>query len=275
MDRPFRIVTHRNWLVEHFASYGAVQDFGFDIDPDTSEDTIWWAPGAWVACVYQSGIRLPLTLCGHRWMETLGWEHKQRTIVVRKIEDIENQPQAPEDERWHVKLPEAKLDSFPATVFSRRHLADTLKQFHVPAGTLMQLSQVVNFTRECRFWIGWGEIRAYSWYLIDGSTPDCEDFPADMAVPDEMFAAVDRVLADTECPPGFTLDMGLTDDGRVLVVEANAAWSSSPYNGEAGGIVDSILASHDFASEHMRWRWRPNPVYGTVQPMKWAKPITS
>jgi hypothetical protein len=31
MDRPFRVVTHRSWMAKHFASYGAVQDFRFDI----------------------------------------------------------------------------------------------------------------------------------------------------------------------------------------------------------------------------------------------------
>lgn len=275
LDKPFRVVTHRNWLAQHFAQFGAVQDFGFDIDPGTAEDTYWWAPGAWVACAWQSGIRLPLTLCGHRWMETLPIEYRQRIIVVRKLEDIEDQLQAPDDEMWHVKLPEAKLNSFPATMFHRRHLATSLKQFHVPAGTLLQLSQPVNFIRECRFWMCHGIVVAHSWYLVDGILWDHEDFqdgsPGLMC---KMANLAEEVAAKVDCPPGFTLDLGLTDDGRILVVEANAAWSSSPYTGEPGGIVDTIAASHDFDDEHLRWRWRPNPVFGIVQPLKWARPVT-
>lgn len=276
MDRPFRIVTHRNWLAAHFADYGAVQDFGFDIDPDTAEDTIWWAPGAWVACVYQSGIRLPLTLCGHRWMEALPWKYKQRVIAVTRVEDITDNLDADPDERVHVKLPEAKLDSFPATVFHRKHLATTLRQLHVPGGTLMQLSEVVNFTRECRFWIAHDQVTAHSWYCVDGLASDHEDFtPGTANDVDRMQEVVQALLEDPDVdrPPGFTLDLGFTDTGAILVVEANAAWSSSPYDGDPAGIVKSIVASHDFSGEFTYWRWRPNPVYGLVQPLRWAKPI--
>lgn len=53
--RPFRIVTHRNWLAEAFKPFGAVQDFGFDIDPTTAGETLWWAPGAWVASAHKTG----------------------------------------------------------------------------------------------------------------------------------------------------------------------------------------------------------------------------
>lgn len=278
LDRPFRIVTHRNWLAKHFADYGAVQDFGFDIDPDTAESTIWWAPGAWVACAYQSGIRLPLTLCGHRWMETLPWMYKQREIGVVKMEDIADHPDIDPAERVHVKLPEAKLDSFPATVFPRRHLASSLRQFHVPGGTLMQLSGVVNFVRECRFWIAHDRITAHSWYLVDGLTSDAEGFtPGTVYDVDRMTEVAMALLSDpnVDRPPGFTLDLGITDTGQILVVEANAAWSSSPYDGDPGGIVKSIVASHDSGGDYPRWHWRPNPVYGTVQPLKWAKPAMS
>lgn len=279
MTRPFRIVTHRNWLAKHFECYGAVQDFGFDIDPDTAEETIWWAPGAWVACAWQSGIRLPLTLAGHRWMETLPWEYKQRTIVVRKIEDIEDQPQAPEDEMWHVKLPEAKLDSFPARLMHRRHLATSLKQHYVPPGTLLQLSQPVEFEIECRFWIAHRKITTTALYRAADRIWDAEDFDEHVNMHyvagdgTAMRKLVLDVIANVDLPPGLTLDVGTTTDGRTLVVEANAAWSSSPYTGEAGGIVDSIVASHDFDGSHMKWRWRPNPVFGLVQPLKWAKSV--
>jgi hypothetical protein len=279
MDRPFRVVTHRNWLAQHFASYGAVQDFGFDIDPDTAEETVWWAPGAWVACAWQSGIRLPLTICGHRWMEELPMEYKQRVIVVRKLQDIEDQLQAPADEMWHVKLPEAKLDSFPAKLRYRKYLATTLKQHRVPADTLLQLSQPVDFLVEARFWIAHGKITATALYRAGERIWDAEDFDEHVKMHyvagdgTAMRKLVLDVIDNVDCPPGFTLDVGTTTDGRTLVVEANAAWSSSPYTGDPGGIVDSIVASHDFDGKHTRWRWRPNPVFGIVQPLKWAKPV--
>jgi hypothetical protein len=278
LDRPFRVVTHRNWLAEHFKEYGAVQDFGFDIDPDTAESAYWWAPGAWVACAWQSGVRLPLLLCGHRWMEDLPYEYKERDIAVRKIEDIEDAPDAGE-ELVHVKLPEAKLDSFPASVFHASHLGTSLKQFWVPKGTLLQLSEVVHFVRECRFWMCHGVVTAHSWYLVDGMLWDHPDFKGDAHYDSkdhtylDMADLAEDVAANVACPPGFTIDMGLTDDGRILVVETNASWSSSPYNGDPEGIIDSIAASHDFDNEYPQWRWRPNPVYGIVQPLKWAEVI--
>lgn len=247
-------------MAQHFADYGAVQDFGFDIDPDTAEETIWWAPGAWVACAWQSGIRLPLTLCGHRWMETLPWEYKQRQIVVRKVQEIEDRPQAPDDEQWHVKLPEAKLDSFPARLHHRKYLATTLRQYHIPEDTLLQLSQPVEFVVEARFWIAYGKITASALYRAGERCWDAEDFDEHVKM---HYTAGDgtamrklalKLIDNVETPPGFTLDIGTTVDGRVLVVEANAAWSSSPYTGEPGGIVDAIIASHDFDDKHHRWR---------------------
>lgn len=274
--RPFRIVTHRTWLAEIFTRFGAVQDFGFDIDPETAEKTIWWAPGAWVACVYQSGIKLPLTLCGHRWMEELPEIYRGRDIKMVKIQDVQNVAHGDPDEQVHVKLPEAKIDSFPAKLRLRKYLADTLAQHHVPPDTLLQISKPVTFVRECRFWIAKGEIMTYSWYLVDDVLWDHEDFQDGTAAElGRMYNFVERLLDDSQVsyPNGFVLDVGLTDDNRVLVVEANAAWSSSPYNGWPEGIVESIVASHDFSGTATRkWRWTPNPVYGTVQPIKWAQP---
>lgn len=275
-QRPFRIVTHRNWLAETFAPFGAVQDFGFDIDPETCEQTMWWAPSAWAACVWQSGIRLPLTSCGHTWMTILPWEYVRRGIHVCTTDNITDLSHTEDDYQVHVKLTEAKLESFPARLHHRKRLKDTIAQYGLPANTWLQLSEPVNFTMECRFWIANGAITTGSWYLVDGVLWDHEDFKnGPPHVFDRMILLVTQLLTDrrVKYPNGFVLDVGLTDEDQVLVVEANASWSSSPYTGRTGGIVESIAAAHDFDNQHSHWRWFPNPVYDRVQPIKWAKGV--
>jgi hypothetical protein len=74
----------------------------------------------------------------------------------------------------------------------------------------------------------------------------------------EMARLAKLVASEGDNPPGFVVDCGITTDGRVVVVEANAAWSSGPYDGDPAGIFRAIEASHDFESEYPQWAWVPN-----------------
>ncbi|ACH62221.1 hypothetical protein MYRNA_254 [Mycobacterium phage Myrna] len=271
------MVTHKNWIAEQFKPMGAVQDFGFDINPDTAWDTIWWAPGAWVASAFKAGVRLPLTSCGPRWLDHLPRYYTGRTVSTMTVrESIEWFEKlfggTSESIDFFVKLPEAKLDNFPARKHTiNRHWATTIGQYHLPDDALIQLQGLMDFTTEWRFWIAEGRIKAHSLYrahklgmeMVWGS----EGFPGgldgDLAFNDELNMCADLVEQmlddpDVTYPQGFVLDVGTIGDGAgAFVVEANAAWSSGPYDAEVRGVYETIVASHDWANESL-FHWYPH-----------------
>ncbi|WP_202906603.1 ATP-grasp domain-containing protein [Mycobacteroides abscessus] len=275
-----RIVTHKTWLADLFRPLGAVQDYGFDIDPKTALDTYWWAPGAWVASAYKAGVELPLLSCGPRWLDDLPMEYKGREVSTGWLGDwgpfferetlmCERYPEV------FVKLPEAKVDSFPARTHGTKYMRSNLAQYNLPDSTLVQIQGVMDFVTEARFFIAHGQITASSIYrhrewIWGGDNPPLPPLIGNKMRKMERFANL--VLNDPAVtyPPGFVLDIGITDAGNPKVIEANAAWSSGPYDADPRGVLEAIKASHDFSGEHAEWLWRnhANPVWAHVGALK-------
>ncbi|ORA57319.1 hypothetical protein BST24_23880 [Mycobacteroides franklinii] len=264
------MITHRNWLADVFKAFGAVQDFGFDIDPVSALDTYWWAPGAWVASAHKAGVTLPLLSCGPYWLDRLPARYLGRPVRTMPLSELSNGV-----DLAFVKLPEAKVDSCPARVYDSGRLVDTWRQFGFPDDTLVQLQGVVDFVTEARFFIAYGEILASSLYRHRDWVWGAPEPPVDPLYENKMrkmerFART--VLDDPEVtyPPGFVLDIGITSDGNPKVIEANAAWSSGPYDCEPAGVVAAIKASHDHEGQHSEWLWRnhTNPIWAHAGALK-------
>lgn len=295
-------MTHKGWLAKgfrgitrHGVPIDVFQDWGFDIDPKKALETIWWAPGAWVASAYKAGVRLPLTSCGPYWLERLPMEYRGRGVKTMTL--AESIRRMPDQAEWDVfvKLPEAKLEHFPAAVHKRnRHWEATMAQYHLPDDALIQLQDVRKFWIEYRFWIAYGEIKAHSLYQFSparwsNKEPMPEpvwwgqpEFPSAVEAHGRFNNAlnacadtVERLLADerVKYPRGFVLDVGIAGDADPVVIEANAAWSSGPYDGQVNGIYETIVASHDFNREFPEWAWDPNPaLYRKAAPLKCMTP---
>ncbi|OHU47272.1 hypothetical protein BKG82_26840 [Mycobacteroides chelonae] len=269
--RPFRVVTRKNWLADLFKPFGAVQDFGFDIDPDTAPETYWWAPGAWVASASKTGVDLPLLSCGPYWLDRLPWCYTGRDIRTAALGDLPKESTRP----LFVKLPEAKTDSCPAQIYDTPQLAETWRGFGFPDNTLVQWQSVVEFVTEARFFIADGAVAASSLYRHKDWMWGADDTPhlrSEMRTMDRFVGAVlnDQAVA---YPPGFVLDVGITQSGEARVVEANAAWSSGPYDADPAGVVAAIKASHDHRDVHRKWRWRDHAdsVWAKAVPLKTSK----
>lgn len=266
--RPFRIVTHKNWLAKSFP--GAVQDFGFDIDPSTAMETLWWAPGAWVASAQKVGVELPLMSCGPTWLDAVPYELRGRPVITMELQRLTDDEPVPS----FVKLPEAKVEACPARVYNTPLLKTTWEQYSFPADTLVQVQGVVEFVIEARFFIAHGEIVGESFYRINDLVWGEEDFAALAEAGTVLhwrrglWDLAGRVIAEVPAPPGFVLDVGLCADGRPLIIEANAAWSSGPYDCDPAGVVKAIEAAHDFNGEYPQWAWQPNPVFDKVGPLR-------
>lgn len=276
MTRPFRVVTHKRWLAEQFAPMGAVQDFGFDIDPETATETIWWAPGAWVASALAAGVELPLLSCGADWLSNLPREYRGRAVGNYLLHDI-----FPGKTRaMFAKLPEAKLDWVPARVYAAdSYLRRTLEGFGLPEDTVWQLQDPVEFFCEARFWIAHRQIVARSFYRIGDAIWGSDDFEKKVSLSYaagwafDMRHFAEEVAANVDAPPGYVLDVGVTTEEDVLVVEANAAWSSGPYDGDPAGVFAAIEASHDFEGRYPQWRYRPHAALHKAGPLKLASPV--
>jgi len=270
--RPFRIVTHRNWLAEAFKPFGAVQDFGFDIDPATALETLWWAPGAWVASARKAGVDLPLLSCGPRWLDRLDTSYTRRRVETLLLEDVPLF--LPDWVKLHdqvfVKLPEAKVDSFPAALHGTKFLADNLAQYRLPGSALVQIQEPVTIMCEERYFIANGRITANSLYKFGEQIWGSDGFDllseyaAVLHWRNLMHRFACDVVAEVAAPPGWVLDVGLNEDGDPLVIEANAAWSSSPYDADPQGVIEALTAAHDFEGQHPEWAWRHNPVFDSV-----------
>lgn len=90
-------------------------------------------------------------------------------------------------------------------------------------------SEYVNFTTEYRVFVSYGKIWGIKHYR-----GDFKKF-IDVSIVEEMIEAY------KDCPSAFTLDVGLTDDGRTLLVEVNDMWAIGSYG--LNGRIYALLCA--------------------------------
>jgi len=102
-------------------------------------------------------------------------------------------------------------------------------------GTVVLVSDVVEFAEEFRLFMLDGEVRAGCRYARWGRL---DPLPS---VPDRVRSFV-KELPET-LPSAVVVDVGLLGEraGPVAVVEANMAWFAQPYMADIGGVLDVVL----------------------------------
>ncbi len=99
--------------------------------------------------------------------------------------------------------------------------------------TPVLLSSVVNFVSE------------YRGYVIEGELVGIKHYIGDFRVFPDM-KVVDAAIAEYKSQPaGYSIDFGVTDDGRTLLIECNDGWSLGNY-----GLEDRLY------SKLIGVRWR-------------------
>lgn len=280
MERNIRIVTHRNWIADEFKDFGAAQDFGLDINPDTALDTVWWASGYWVGRAYSTGIRIPVVSCGARWLAAQPFRWTRRKVLVDVRDRVVEFVTGLSGNSAHIKLPEFKSDDFESRVVLTSNIGEELNNALIGDTTLIQASEVISLRSEARFFVANRRVSAMSWYRVLGKTFGEDDFEHSLIAPSladlisremrSMYELAADVAANADAPLGYVVDIGVLNENGVnpVVIEANAAWSSNPYDADAAGVLESIKAAHDFDGTQRRWLFDPFQTEACFSPLR-------
>lgn len=146
-----------------------------------------------------------------------------RALYYTSMWEVRNHPHFP----IFVKPVYAKR--FVAGVIKSQELMDIFLK-DIPNEEEVMVSEVVNFVSEYRGYVVKGELKGIKHYL-----GDFRIFP-DMSV-------VDATIKDfKDAPAGYSIDFGITDDGRTLLVECNDGWSLGNY-GLNPSIYTNLLSA--------------------------------
>lgn len=272
------VVTSASWLAKDLAAAGTIPvegTLGLDA-PALDETTALWCSGAWAIRLLKTGFRHPFLSAGPNWLPTVPKEFLRREVWSGRLKDMPYKGTG----RTFYKLSEHKHGAVPAGVRNGRgsFLSDVTEAFRLRtcAPDILDLqctaSEPVDFIREYRCFVAHGRVTAASFYKatlpgVHGSdveiTWDAYDSPLDPRLPETGEAAsfAQRVvdsMGDNQ-PPGYTLDVGTDHDGRLSVIEANAAWSSNIYHADPAGAIESVLASQEL--DNGRWAWKPDRLF--------------
>lgn len=270
--RPFLVVTHKPGVVNVLAPFGAQQDIGISVDPETADQTLWWMSQDWAVQVLKADIDLPqLTAPDAGWVAALDRKWLNREVGTLRKGDIPsffakhpeyltNHPQVV------VSVPGEHTDLLSPQVLNTDDLAQgKIGSFdRLPDTSLLQLDAMLACVVEVRFWIADGQVTAAAPYRIGMIGWESSLFMEMLLnVQGQELAAkatdVAKELASTaSAPPGYAVDLGVTIDGTVTVLRAWPAWAADPLHAEPVGVLSAITASHDFEHAAPQWRWSPD-----------------
>lgn len=155
-------------------------------------------------------------LCGITPPKYLGYPEQLRKYLGREMTKLKfselnnNYP-------YFIK-PADDIKLFTGGVISNdRHLEYLKIWDSVKDDTLIFKSDIINFISEYRAFISFGKIYGLKHY--NGDHSKFIDY-----------SILENMVSDfKDCPSAFTLDIGLTDDGRTLLVEVNDMWAIGSY----------------------------------------------
>lgn len=186
-----------------FFTFAELKDGSVDVSPT---NLIVGGAGAMVFALGKLGVHLPVIddlpepltfLRGRKvWTSTLG---DVRSLSDKMVAPVFMKP-----------LRELKA-------FSGRQVGsfrDILSTAHLPDEVEVQVSELVNFVSEWRFFVQQGEVIGAGCYRGD---------PRQFIDRTQLDAAI--AAWGSSAPSAYGIDLGMTDDGRTLLVEVNDGFS--------------------------------------------------
>lgn len=242
------VVTFRQWIAEELAAGSEISgidvshSYGLDIPAYQSGDS-WWAPTQWLAHAMCS-VDISLCAPGAALLPKLRSDIMMATLG--HLPDI--------TVPIFAKVAEAKIENLPASVWpSVQAFAHAARGAGVPDSSAVHLTTtLIDFRVEVRCFVAHGRVLTASTYLVDGHT---EGWGIDQWCLDAAGFAQQCIQTLDDQPDGWVIDVGLDQRGTWRVVEANPAFSSSPYDADPVGVLRTL----DACSKATSWRWIPDP----------------
>jgi hypothetical protein len=145
-----------------------------------------------------------------------------------------------------------KCPDFPAQwITSAPAALDLMLDIGLPSNSHIQISDTyLDILAEFRCFCVGRSVKACSPYLGDpGYRVNVAKRYAQLVLDD---------LSDNALPPAFVMDVAYDSKRGWLVVEANPAWSSNPYDCESEGVVQTVLHAN-LGPTSSYWQWEPDP----------------
>lgn len=160
----------------------------------------------------------------NKYLERMGIEPKKALNIPKEIEMYAGR------EIRYMTMTEFKVDSqlpifvkparrskeFQAGVLTKQESKDIFFKEHSD-DTPVLVSEVVDFISE------------YRGYVIDGILKGIKHYMGDFRVFPDMNVVDAAIAAYTTQPAGYSIDFGVTKDGRTLLIECNDGWSLGNY----------------------------------------------
>lgn len=155
-------------------------------------------------------------LCGIEPPTYLGYPEQLKKYLGRSIE-LTTFGELDMNFPYFVK-PATDVKLFTGDVVDKPTHLEYLEKFdNCKSDTKLYKSELVEFVTEYRVSVSQGKIYGMKHYKGDW-----------MKFIDPL--VIDNMIKDfTDCPSAFSLDVGLTDDGRTLLVEVNDYWALGSY----------------------------------------------
>jgi hypothetical protein len=229
-------------------------------DVSTYGSHSYWMAGGFAARLQRAGLAMNLIAPGQHWLSEvskLDEKLTRRKIITTKITEI------PLGIRLFAKPAEAKIESIPAGEYFAEALLETCRNQNVPEDTLFQWTDtLLNLNHEHRFFVSDGHVRTGSPYLIDGQVYSSS--MTESPYLNDAYSAAEHFLRileqNNQLPPALTLDVGRDEDsGEWLIIEANPAWSSGPYEADPSKILKVLERACSWNSDidDSKWLWKP------------------
>lgn len=206
-----------------------------------------------------AGLSRSLLGCDADWLPGLPTEFLKRQLRQTSVAMALDLP-----ERSFVKHSVSK--TLEAGIYNSVTLHDAVA--NLPHAALLHVSEPVNWLAEYRCFVSDRKVVATSPYrrgdrLFDGNAASLGATANEIA---DAVAFADSVLTspETECPPGFVLDVGIIEGRGWAVIEVNECWASGIYSCDPNHVLSSLLKASVPASDETQHRWNFQEIYETA-----------
>ena len=261
-----RVVSTVTWLARDLGKavvLPVIQDFGLGDLPDDPDSTAWWCPQNYAARLLASGINPYFQSQGHDFLWRVHMTHGLRYGIMPRMTWAGRLGDLPDLPPGFCKPAEAKYELLPAMVYERvSAFVDAARVAGLDGDSLVQWSEPISLVSEFRHFVAHGRVVASALYMVtdpDGTQRTWDTFEGSEGVfasgaSSKPYAqSVVDALGDDQ-PDGWVLDMGFDAEGGVHIIEANAAWSSNPYECDPAGVIESVIASQGDPDSDFLWK---------------------